>query len=242
MFIIFRIIKKFIVYTGYLLLILVLYFGFFPLEVKAKENLSLSTLFNCDEYLVMRDQVIEGYEINLSNFTEKNPEIKRNDQLENISLSALSSFNEGYNTVINSSAKLTYTLCETDLSDSEYIDSLNSFFSDQRNLYHYGVPSVLKEQLDKSMIDSIGILSENNPISQLLNIKIDLPTLVLSKTSFCQTPLQSSRYYIIAKDGDLIYLFFVHFVDDDSQPLYIKVLKNLSSSVQTMKSNLNCVE
>lgn len=235
MFIIFRLLKAILSVTGYLLTFVLLVFAFFPLDVQAKDNLSLNQIFNCDENFVLSDQDVNSYNEVLDNYQNK---ANFNTGLNDTIFSLFTKFDDSYD-VFGMKALFNFSYCSVQIDDSEYVEQLNSVFTAEMENYHFGRPTELKNGFSRSVIDFMNAASSVNAIKDFLNIDPTNQNLVLAKTSYCQTPIHKSKYYVITKEGTNVYMYYVQFSADEEATIQY-MFNNLSSTAASVKSGIFC--
>lgn len=222
---------------GYILFILLLVFGLFPLKNDKVVELSLDNIFSCNQDIVLEstEQFGAGEKQTLNNSSS--------DENFNSKVQELfSALNNGFSAV-GSNVVMTIISCDTSLSDKGFVDTLQKYM-DQDGLkegYQYGSPDEIKEKVQDGFVYITNSLFDSNPIESFTNIFDNINSnLYVARTTYCYTPFNYSDFYIINKIESRVVMIKFDLKGSEDANIFQKYFRNLMSTTQTLKSKVFC--
>jgi len=212
---------------GYILAVSVGYLGFFPVEIATQPDLNLKSLISCNTSTAS---------YGMSDLTQEKVNDLKSKTGPNAPIELIRDFMGSIDSVtqnIGSSPQLNVQYCDVQQLSKEVLTKINAELTNQKKYYEFG-------QFN-DFVKSVNDL----PFAKLSNVEVKIDS-TFARTNYCNSPITKSKMYLFTVVDSGIQnirramMFQINIVESSNAKQWQKFVRNLATSGQYFKSQVNC--
>jgi hypothetical protein len=224
---IFRALTPLFAILGYILAVVALYLGFFPLHYSAQERVSLTNLLDCST---------QNSSYTLKNLTDEEITNIKSDLGPTAPIELIRDFMKSIESVsdsVGTETVLSIESCDTEGKSSDILGKVNKSFEGKSKFYEYGLFS--------DFVKSVNEL----PFAKLSNVELKVDS-TFARSNVCNTPINREQLYFISvvdtqnEDTKKAIVFNINLQQSADSSLPQDVMGNLIVSGHYLKASLKC--